>query len=315
MVAFGRPFFWGVRGVFLSLIAERLRLLPAKSGEGRSVNVREDMEKFIVADSTALRISDRGKQGPAVVLLHGYLESLDVWSDFTALLSPHFRVVAIDIPGHGISQVKGEVHTMEFVADVLKGVLDKLGIERCFVVGHSMGGYVAEAFAAAYPERLLGLVLFHSTPNPDTEEKKEGRRREIELIRAGKKETIAALFAPKGFAEVNRKRLREQIAQQEELICMCEDEVIVALWGGLIRRRYQNEMLRKLAVPQLFIFGRMDGFIPVEAAGAIIAVQPQAEVAWLENSGHMGFIEEPERSAEILTAFFNRVVSRNGGTE
>ena len=268
------------------------------------------MEKFMVAAGTALRISDRGKQGPVIVLLHGYLESLEVWEDFTSLLTPHFRVVAIDIPGHGISQVKGEIHTMEFVAEVLKGVLDKLGITRCFVVGHSMGGYVAEAFAAAYPEYLMGLVLFHSTPNPDTEEKKENRRREIELIRAGKKETIATLFAPKGFAEVNRRRLRERIAQQEELISMSEDEGIIALLGGLIQRKDQNEMLRNLAVPQLFIFGRMDEFIPVEAAETIIAAQPQAEVAWLDHSGHMGFIEEPERSAEILTEFCLREAAR-----
>lgn len=263
-----------------------------------------------MANGTALRISDRGKQGPVIVLLHGYLESLEVWEDFTTLLTPHFRVVAIDIPGHGISQVKSEVHTMEFVADVLQGVLDKLGVDRCFVVGHSMGGYVAEAFAAAYPERLMGLVLFHSTPNPDTEEKKENRRREIELIRAGKKDTIATLFAPKGFAEVNRHRLRERIAQQEELISMSEDEGIIALLGGLIQRKDQNEMLRKLAVPQLFIFGRMDAFIPVEVAETIIAAQPQAEVAWLEHSGHMGFIEEPERSAEILTEFCTRIASQ-----
>lgn len=262
----------------------------------------------MVANGVALRVSDRGnRQGSVVVLLHGYLETLDVWSDFTELLSPQHRVVALDLPGHGLSQVKGEVHTMEFLADVVAGVLDKLGIDRCFVVGHSMGGYVAEAFAAAYPERLWGLVLFHSTPNPDTEEKKENRRREIDLIRAGKKETLATLFAPKGFAEVNRTRLWDQIATQEEMACMSEDEGIVALLGGLMQRRDQNDMLRKLNVPQLFIFGRMDGFIPVETAEMLQKAHPQAEVAWLDHSGHMGFLEEPERSAEILNDFFARV--------
>lgn len=277
--------------------------------------VTENMEKFMMANGVALRVSDRGnQQGAAVVLLHGYLETLEVWSDFTELLSPYYRVVALDIPGHGISQVRGEVHTMEFVADVVAGVLDKLGIDRCFVVGHSMGGYVAEAFAAAYPERLLGLVLFHSTPNPDTDEKKENRRREMDLIRAGKKETLATLFAPKGFAEVNRPRLWERVAAQEEMACMSEDAGILALLGGMIQRQDQNDMLRKLKVPQLFVFGRMDGFIPVETAEAIQAAHPQAEVAWLDHSGHMGFMEEPERSAEILHDFFSRALSGNGGT-
>ncbi len=260
----------------------------------------------MTAAGTALRISDSGGTGTPVVLLHGYLETLDVWEDFSTFFTPRYRVVAIDIPGHGISQVMGEVHTMEFVADVLAGVLDKQGIDRCFVVGHSMGGYVAEAFAARYPERLLGLVLFHSTADPDTEAKKEDRRREIELIRAGKKETIAALFAPKGFSKENRRRMREQIQRQEELICLSDDEGIIALLQGLIARADQNEMLRKLPVPELFIFGREDEFIPAEAGEQIAEAHPQAQVAWLEHSGHMGFLEEPERSAEILLDFFER---------
>ena len=93
------------------------------------------MEKFIVAAETALRISDSQQGDTTLVLLHGYLESLEVWEDFTKLLTPYYRVIAIDIPGHGISEVRGEVHSMEFVADVLKGVLDKQGVARCFVAG------------------------------------------------------------------------------------------------------------------------------------------------------------------------------------
>ena len=177
-----------------------------------------------MAAGTALRISDTLKGGTTVVLLHGYLESLEIWGDFMKELAMHYRVLAIDIPGMGISQVRGEVHTMEFLADVLKGVLDKQGVERCFVVGHSMGGYVAEAFAAKYASMLQGLVLFHSTPNPDTEEKRENRRREIELVRADKKELIAELFAPKGFAPENRKRLRAVIEQLSELISMSDSD-------------------------------------------------------------------------------------------
>ena len=264
------------------------------------------MEKFIMAAGTALRISDTLKGGTTVVLLHGYLESLEIWGDFMKELAMHYRILAIDIPGMGISQVRGEVHTMEFLADVLKGVLDKQGVERCFVVGHSMGGYVAEAFAAKYASMLQGLVLFHSTPNPDTEEKRENRRREIELVRADKKELIAELFAPKGFAPENRKRLRAVIEQLSELISMSDSDGVVAVLNGLIQRADQNEMLRNLNVPQLFIFGREDEFIPVAAAEAIVAAQPQAEIAWLDHSGHMGFGEEPEQALAILTGFIDR---------
>jgi len=263
------------------------------------------MEKFITANDTALRISDSVKGETTLVLLHGYLESLDVWEDFSELLTSRYRVVAIDIPGHGISQIKGEIHTMEFIADVLHDVLKNLGIGKCFVAGHSMGGYAALAFAAKYPEILQGIILLHSTPNPDTPEKKENRRREIELIRQEKKELLAAMFAPKGFSPENRHRLADRIEELEEQITMTDDDGIIAILNGMMARADQNEMLRGLKSPQLLIFGTRDEFIPVETAESIIAAQPQAEVALLENSGHMGYMEEPEKTADAITAFID----------
>ena len=88
------------------------------------------MEKFIMANDTALRISDSGRGETTLALLHGYLESLEVWEDLAKRLAPYYRIVAIDIPGHGISQVRGEVHTMDFVADTLQAVLEKLGVAQ-----------------------------------------------------------------------------------------------------------------------------------------------------------------------------------------
>ena len=256
-----------------------------------------------MAGSTALHIADSGVGEKCVVLLHGYLESMYVWDDFAPLLTPSVRVITVDIPGHGISEVKGEVHTMEMVADVLHEMLKSLEIERVTMVGHSMGGYVALAFCARYPEQLDGLVLLSSTPNPDTEAKRENRRREIALVRAGKKDALARVAPEAGFAEQNRRRLRSYIDDLTECVHITEDDGIVALLGGMMERADQNEMLRKSAVPQLFILGKKDGYIPVEVAEEIVANHPQAQVAWLEESGHMGFIEEPETCAEALLKF------------
>lgn len=256
-----------------------------------------------MAGSTALHIADSGVGEKCVVLLHGYLESMYVWDDFAPLLTPSVRVITVDIPGHGISEVKGEVHTMEMVADVLHEMLKSLEIERVTMVGHSMGGYVALAFCARYPEQLDGVVLLSSTPNPDTEAKRENRRREIALVRAGKKDALARVAPEAGFAEQNRRRLRSYIDDLTECVHITEDDGIVALLGGMMERADQNEMLRKSAVPQLFILGKKDGYIPVEVAEEIVANHPQAQVAWLEESGHMGFIEEPEACAEALLKF------------
>lgn len=265
-------------------------------------------EKFIMAGPTALHACDSEQGERCIVLLHGYLESLLVWDDFIPLLYKQVRVVTLDLPGHGISVVTGECHTMEFLADTVAEGLKALGIEHCTLVGHSMGGYVALAFCERHPEMLDGVVLLSSTPNPDTEEKAENRRREIALVQAGKKEMLARVAPAAGFAEENRPRMADAIEDLTEQVFVTEEEGIVALLNGMIARKDQNEMLRQTKVPILFILGRKDSYIPVEVAEKMVANHPEARVVWLEHSGHMGFLEEPEATAKALLDF----VAENG---
>ncbi|MBQ5653567.1 MAG: alpha/beta hydrolase [Alistipes sp.] len=260
-------------------------------------------EKFIMAGSTPLHLCDSEQGEKCIVLLHGYLESMLVWEDFIPLIYKQTRVVTLDLPGHGISVVTGECHTMEYLADVVAEAMTTLGVERFTVVGHSMGGYVALALAERHASRLEGVVLLSSTPNPDTEEKRENRRREIALVKSGKKEMLARVAPAAGFAESNRKRLKDYIDDLTEQVHVTEDEGIVALLNGMIERKDQNQMLQTSTVRQLFILGRKDGYIVPEVAEQMVANHPQAEVVWLEESGHMGFIEEPERTAEALLNF------------
>ena len=260
-------------------------------------------ESFIMAGDAFLHVADSGKGDKCVVLLHGYLESMYVWDDFLPLITPEVRVITVDIPGHGITDSVAEVHTMEMMADILHDMLDAMGIERVTMVGHSMGGYIALAFCEKYPESLDGLVLLSSTPNADTEQKVENRRREIELVRAGKKDMLAKVAPEAGFAVQNRKRFKDYIEDLVEQVHITDDDGIVALLEGMIARKDQNEMLRESAVRQLFILGKLDNYISVEAAEAFIEKNPQVQVAWLENSGHMGFIEEPQACAEALLSF------------
>lgn len=275
------------------------------------------MEKFIIAAGCALRVSDcrcrvlddstkDANSGTMVsipqtiLLLHGYLESLDVWENFVPLLTATARVVSFDIPGHGISQVMGELHTMDFLADVAVGVMDSLSIEKCVVVGHSMGGYVATALLKRHPERVQSLVMLHSTPYADTPTKREQRQREIDVITSGKRDLLAVTAPIHGFAEQNRRRLSTEIAALSERIQMFDEDGIVALLRGLASREDMSTVLTESRVNQLFIFGRKDEYITEQVAQKIIEEQPQAKVVWLEESGHMGFIEEPEKCARAI---------------
>ncbi|EKC49577.1 hydrolase, alpha/beta fold family protein, partial [human gut metagenome] len=176
----------------------------AVAGKAGDTTQKIMTEKFIMAGPTALHVCDSEQGDRCVVLLHGYLESLLVWDDFVPFLYKKLRVVTLDLPGHGISVVTGGTHTMEFLADTVADALHALGISRCTLVGHSMGGYVALAFCERHPEMLDGLVLLSSTPNPDTPQKAENRRREIALVKAGKKDALARVAPAAGFAEENR---------------------------------------------------------------------------------------------------------------
>ncbi len=257
-------------------------------------------EKFIMAGDTPMHVADTERGERCVVLLHGYLESMIVWDEFVYLIKEKVRVVTVDLPGHGISTIVGEVHTMEFLADCVANTMAALGIERYSVVGHSMGGYVALAMLDKYKERIESITLLHSTTSADSQEKCDRRRREIELIKAGKKNTLARLVPHAGFAPENAKRLKDYIEDIAELILLTEDEGVIAILAGMIERKSRGEQLRDSGIPHLFIFGRHDYYIPAEVAQEMIAADTGAKVLWLEHSGHMGFYEEPELTANAI---------------
>ncbi|MBO5895303.1 MAG: alpha/beta hydrolase [Alistipes sp.] len=263
-------------------------------------------EKFIMAGDTPLHIADSERGERCVVLLHGYLESMLVWDEFVDLLKDKVRVVTLDLPGHGVSMVDRKVHTMEYLADCVANAMETLGIKRYSVVGHSMGGYVALAMVEKYAANIESVVLLSSTTSADSQEKCDRRRREIELIKAGKKNTLARLVPHAGFAPENVKRLSSYIEDIGEMILLTEDDGVIAILAGMIERKSRGELLRDSGVPHMFIFGRHDYYIPVEVADEMIAADPNAEVVWLEHSGHMGFYEEPELCAEAIISITTR---------
>lgn len=257
-------------------------------------------EKFIMAGETPMHVADTERGEQCVVLLHGYLESMLVWDEFVDLLKKDLRVVTLDLPGHGVSMINGEVHTMEYLADCVALTMDALGIDKYSVVGHSMGGYVALAMLDKYAKHLENITLLSSTTSADSQEKCDRRRREIELIKAGKKNTLARLVPHVGFAAQNVNRLKDYIEDIRELILISEDEGVIAILGGMIERKSRGEQLRDSGIPHLFIFGRHDYYIPQEVADEMIEQDPNAKVIWLEESGHMGFYEEPKKCAEAI---------------
>lgn len=238
--------------------------------------------------------------GIPIVLLHGYLETKEVWNEFAKELAKTNRVICIDIPGHGESENIAETHTMELLAEQIHVLLTDLFANECIMIGHSMGGYVALAYANKFGSFLQGLVLFHSSVYADNDEKKANRLREIQFIKKGKKDLIFSTNLPKMFANENVDKHSQEIAQIQKLAKTHNEQGICAVLRGMMTRKDQQEFVKNFSKPMLFIFGEKDNYIPVEAGKAMLALNSEIKSVWLKNSGHMGFVEEPSNAIEAL---------------
>lgn len=247
-------------------------------------------------------------RGFPVVLLHGYLESLRIWDGFTEALAGRLQVITLDLPGHGMSEVLGDTHPMEELAGAVRKVISTVVPgERILLVGHSLGGYVTLAFAEKYPEMLAGFSLFHSHPLPDTEEVRKNREREIGLVEAGKKELIYQVNVPRAFAEENVNRYRDEVIRATEIAKSTPDEGIIAMLRGMMLRPDRKMLLENASLPVLWILGKGDRYISYERITRMVHPSGNVRTVVLERSGHMGFIEEREKSLKILTGFADMI--------
>lgn len=260
------------------------------------------MKYYILYNGGKIYYSDTG-EGKIIVLLHGYLETSDIWAGFGQKLAEKFRVISVDLPGHGLSKVYGECHTMEFLAGAVKGLLDNLNIRKVFLAGHSMGGYVTLAFTEQFPEMLNGYCLFHSHPFPDTPQTIQKREREISVVRSGKKYLIYPENIPMMYARENLEKFRCEVQRSKDIASSVRDEGIIAVLNGMMIRPSRLSVLEEGKVACLWILGKMDNYISFDEMIKKIKLPANARVVVLEKSGHMGFVEEQDLSIQVMTNF------------
>lgn len=262
--------------------------------------------KSIEFEGIKVSYSVRGR-GLPIVLLHGYLEAGEVWEPLAERLEGGFRIIAPDLPGHGDSGVRGEVHTMEFLAAAVREVIRDAGETKVMLVGHSLGGYVTLAFVELFPELLSGYVLFHSHPHADTPEAIERRNREIAVVTAGRKNIMYPGNVSMMFAKENLKSMKEELERSKRIASRNPGEGIIAMLNGMIARPSRQYILESGIVPLLWILGRHDLYFSPERAMRDTGLPHNAEVVILEKSGHLGFIEEAEKSAGLIGNFAKKL--------
>jgi pimeloyl-ACP methyl ester carboxylesterase len=253
-----------------------------------------------------IHYTDSGS-GTTIVLLHGYLESSEVWNGFEVKLATEFRIISVDLPGHGLSDVYGDVHTMEFMATMLKELFDNLGVKKVFLTGHSLGGYVTLAFLELFPENLSGYCLFHSQPFQDLPAALEKRRREIDIVKTGKKNLIYPDNVTMMFAPSNLEKFSDALQRSKEIASRITGGGIIAVLNGMMIRPSRLTLMEEGRVPCLWILGLMDNYIPCDLIQSKVKLPANTSVFILRNSGHIGFVEEEDLSVKTISDFVNRL--------
>ena len=257
---------------------------------------------FFLINEKRIHYSDDGVGNP-IVLLHGYLESSEVWEGFQKKLSSGFRVIAMDLPGHGLSDECGEEYTMDYMASIVKELLEYLQIKKVFIIGHSLGGYIALAFLENFPDYLYGYSLFHSHPFADSPEVILKREREIEIVKAGKKDMMYSDNVVRMFATANIEKFSEAMVRSKDIASKIPGNAIIAVLKGMIIRPSRLSLLEEGRIPFLWILGLMDNYIPCETIRNDVRLPANSEVVILQNSGHIGFVEEEDKSVKVISDF------------
>lgn len=262
-----------------------------------------EQHRTITVDGRTVHYRDEGRDNTrTLVLLHGFLQNLDVWSSYVLSYMNHLRVITIDLPGHGLTDSFCDVHTMDFMARIVKEVLNNAGVNQCVMVGHSMGGYVALAFADKYPYTLRGLGLISSHAMADTEMHRCGREEACQQAETNRANYILG-FIPALFDDSRRAALSKEIKDLQDQCLLTTEQSIVAAQRGMAQRPSRIGLLQNLDVPVFFVYGKNDPRIAIEIALSQTMMPRHSETHLLEGVAHMAFMEDREYVKPRLANF------------
>ncbi len=228
---------------------------------------------------------------PTIVLLHGFMNDLQVWQPMVLkFIDKGLRVICVDLIGHGESEYLNEPSTMELQAQMIKELLDSLNIKKVVMCGHSMGGMITLAFAELYPQMLKGFSLMNSSAKNDNEKSRANRLKACELIDADRLNYIVN-FIPNLFAREDRDKFSENIEFLKQIAINTPKEGIILAQKGMILRKDRCSVLSHAQCPVLFIDGKYDIRIDLTDIYCQAAMVEHSETLVLP-TGHMSFIEK-----------------------
>lgn len=267
------------------------------------------MEQIIEINEYKIFTKVEGEGSP-LLLLHSYWGSNILFDRMAKVLCAKMRVILIDLPGHGNSGTPPPGYTFEKFAFILNELLIRLNVhEKISIVGHSMGGYAAMAFAAKYSEKIALLVLMHAPTKAADIQSIKLRNREGRLLLKEKKELLLQVTVPSNFAPENVGSMESAIA------LLYHTSGLVTLEGSLrsiyaINHRSNSlGVLQSAPYPILILIGKYDKVYGVNDQLDEANKIPNAEVLMLNHSGHLGFLEEEDLVTRRIEEFLEKKFS------
>jgi pimeloyl-ACP methyl ester carboxylesterase len=245
----------------------------------------------------------KGKGAP-LVLIHGYPLDHSIWDEVAPYLEKDFDLIIPDLRGFGDSDVMEADDSIIGFATDIAGLLTNLKIKKAYLAGHSMGGYVALAFAREYPQRVSGLAMISSQMLADAPERKEGRYATARQVLDEGMSGVVESMTPKLSADARiQEYVRGLISKQRPL------GIFSALYA-MADRPDSSDIFKAFGFPVVIIHGDADALIPVERGREMKAAHTAAHYAELAGAGHMPMMEQPQAVAEALQTFLS-VKTRN----
>ncbi len=235
--------------------------------------------------------------GPALLLIHGFLESSFIWERLLPELTEKFQVITLDLPGHGKSPALNEPLTMEQGAELVHRLLHSLAIERAQIMGHSMGGYISLAMLELFPEITNSIILLNSTTYADSEIRKKNRMKAIQLVGMNKA-SFTGLTIHSLFSENNQNVFSEEIDHLKRLASEFPSEGIINAIKGMMLRKDRTQVLKNFKGRKIIIAGDQDPVVPLTDSVAITQVT-DSELFTLSGS-HMSWLENQTEIVKIL---------------
>ena len=255
-------------------------------------------------DGITLHYTDEGT-GEPVVLLHGFPLSTELWKPQRAALTATYRVIALDLRGHGRSDPPHGASSIGMYADDVVAILDELGIGQATVAGLSMGGYVVMALLRRHPERVQGVMLLATKAPGDTEAGKQGRNDMIALAEAEGAASVAEKMLPKMLTERTRTENPDLVEFVRTMMASTPVEGIVGALTALRDRPDSTETLSTLRLPALILAGANDELIPPAEAESMHQAITGSRLQIVPDAAHLLNLEQPEIVNAAMLSFLD----------